>query len=177
MTPANEMINPDIERGSNDNDDSNANNTGLYASSWKAFKDDTKGDTHALKDPLLLPTNEEEDEDVVHVTRPKPRRSRTKVFLISLLAVAAALGVLSTVGLTVVAPKVVQTTIDGTKITFGANNITDVAEDGSTFLLTADMVIACDGALPATLRETELTFSYQGVDVGKASIPEMSFER
>ncbi|GMH91157.1 hypothetical protein TL16_g11977 [Triparma laevis f. inornata] len=176
MTPANEMIDPDIERGSNDDDDSNANNAGLYASSWNAFEDNTKGDMHALKDPLLLPTNEEDIEDVVDVTRPKPRRSRTKVFLISLLAVAAALGVLSTIGLTVVAPKVVQTTIDGTKITFGANNITDVAEDGSTFLLTADMVIACDGALPATLRETELTFSYQGVDVGKASIPEMSFE-
>ncbi|GMH83037.1 hypothetical protein TrST_g617 [Triparma strigata] len=154
-------------------DSDGAANSGLYASSWKGLKKDD----NALTDPLLLPTAKEEgEEEAMNVAKPKRSRSRSKVLLLSLLALAAVLAVLSTVGLTVVAPNVVQTTIDGTQITFGANNISDIALDGSTFLLAADMVIDCNGALPAILRATELSFSYNGVPVGTATIPEMSFE-
>jgi hypothetical protein len=173
MTPANEFYtNDDPDLGLLDNDEEQANAGGLYSSSWPAGKAGKAGKEQSKQAPLS-----------VTPSTPSAPWTRKKKIAVSLATVIGVLSVTLAVVFAVVVPSIVQTSVDGSTITFNENSVHSVAPDGSTFMLTASMDITCSGALPATLNPTKLTFSYSALGsalgsaltVGTATLPSVSF--
>jgi len=118
---------------------------------------------HYNDEPLLQPLDVEADE---------PKWSRRKKAGVGVVATLLMLSAITAVVLAFVVPTIVQSTIDQTDITFGENSVGNA--DGSQFVLGAEIDIKCDGALGSTLNPTPLSFSYQDVPVGTATLPSIT---
>jgi len=93
-----------------------------------------------------------------------------KVSIASLLLVFI-VSVAGAIVIKTVVPGTVQSAIDDSSITFGQTNVTNPADDGSTFDLYAEIVVTCEAPLAVTIQDVELTFTYDDVVVGYATLP------
>ena len=132
----------------------------MYASTWNGKKKNSRFFPGTTSNPPT-PNDDASDNTSKPISFFK-RHTYFRNFLIATFVLSTIMTITTTIVIKQVVPGTVQSAIDSSTITFGQTNVTNAAQDASTFDLYSEITVTCDAPLAVVIQDVRLThYHYQ----------------
>ena len=147
----------------------------MYASTWNGKKKNSRFFPGTTSNPPT-PNDDASDNTSKPISFFK-RHTYFRNFLIATFVLSTIMTITTTIVIKQVVPGTVQSAIDSSTITFGQTNVTNAAQDASTFDLYSEITVTCDAPLAVVIQDVRLTFTYDDLIVGYATLPAIKLNK